>query len=155
MTHREKAMNNFLEGYNCAQAIMVAYCEELGLDKDIAAMMACSFGGGMGRLREVCGAVSGMFLVAGIKKGYSDPKDKEAKKKHYELVQLLAKEFKNIHGSIVCRELLGLDIKGADDPTPEDRTAEYYKKRPCKEIIGDAAEIAERILFKEDTHEKI
>lgn len=150
MTYREKAMNNFLEGYNCAQSVMVAYCEELGLDKDTAAMMACSFGGGMGRLREVCGAVSGMFLVAGIKNGYSDPKDKEAKKKHYELVQLLAKEFRDIHGSIVCRELLGLDIKGADNPTPEDRTPEYYKKRPCKEIIGDAAEIIERVLFKED-----
>ena len=79
MTRREIAMNNFLEGYNCAQAVLIAYCDELGLDKDTAAMLSCSFGGGMGRLREVCGAVSGMFLVAGIKKGYSDPKDKEAK----------------------------------------------------------------------------
>ena len=149
MTHRETAMNNFLKGYNCAQAVLIAYCEELGLDKDTAAMLSCSFGGGMGRLREVCGAVSGMFLVAGFKKGYSDPKDKEAKKKHYELVQLLAKEFKDIHGSIVCRELLGLNIKGADNPTPEDRTAEYYKKRPCVQIIGDAAEIVERVLFQE------
>lgn len=147
MTHREKAMNNFLEGYNCAQAVLIAYCEELGLDKDTAAMLSCSFGGGMGRLREVCGAVSGMFLVAGFKKGYSNPKDKEAKKKHYELIQLMAKEFKDIHGSIVCRELLGLNIKGADNPAPEDRTPEYYKKRPCTEIIGDAAEIAEKLLF--------
>lgn len=149
MTHREKAMNNFLEGYNCAQAVLIAFSEELGLDKDTAAMLSCSFGGGMGRLREVCGAVSGMFLVAGFKKGYSDPKDKEAKKKHYELVQALAKEFRDKHGSIVCRELLGLNIKGADNPTPEDRTPEYYKKRPCVEIIGDAAEIAEKLLFNE------
>ena len=101
MTHRETAMNNFLKGYNCAQAVLIAYCEELGLDKDTAAMLSCSFGGGMGRLREVCGAVSGMFLVAGFKKGYSDPKDKEAKKKHYELVQLLAKEFKDIHSKVL------------------------------------------------------
>lgn len=148
MNHREAAMQNFLEGYNCAQSILVAFRDELGIDKDTAAMIACSFGGGMGRLREVCGAVSGMFLVAGMAVGYSDPKNSDAKRKHYELVQSLAEEFRNIHGNIVCRELLGLTLNGADSPVPEERTAEYYKKRPCKEIIGDAAAILDKLIYK-------
>lgn len=141
----KKAKEYFLKGYNCSQAVLMAFHEELGLDADAAAKMASSFGGGMGRLREVCGAVSGMFLTLGIARGYSDPKDPQAKKAHYERVQALAASFRERNGSIVCRELLGLDHK-ADVPTPEARTPEYYRKRPCADLVADAADILDAFL---------
>lgn len=145
-THKEKARNYFLEGYNCAQSVVLAYHEELGLTKEAAARTASSFGGGMGRLREVCGAFSGMCLVVGLHEGYSDPKDQEGKKNQYALIQKLAGEFEKRNGSIVCRELLGLDHH-KDIPVPEARTKEYYKKRPCAELVADAAEILEELVF--------
>ncbi len=147
-SHREKAKEYFMEGYNCSQAVLLAFHEELGLDKEMAARMASSFGGGMGRLREVCGAVSGMLLTLGLSDGYSDPKDPEAKKAHYERVQALAAAFREKNGSIVCRELLGLDHR-SDAPTPEKRTQEYYKKRPCPELVADAAGILEKFLSEQ------
>lgn len=149
MTHKEKAQAYFREGYNCSQAVLLAFSDELGLDKDTAAMLASSFGGGMGRLREVCGAVSAMFMVVGLKRGYADPKDRGAKAKHYALIQEMAKEFRDLNGSIVCRELLGTG-KADSGPTPSERTPEYYKKRPCVELVGEAAEIAERHFLKEE-----
>lgn len=103
----------------------------------------------MGRLREVCGAVSSMFMIAGLKYGYTDPKDRVAKQKHYELIQELAHRFKDINGSIICRELLGLDIKH-DIPVPEERTEKYYKKRPCAELVRCAAEIIDRVIDEKD-----
>ena len=102
----------------------------------------------MGRLREVCGGVSGMFMVLGLLYGYDDPKDPQAKKEQYERVQELAAEFTKLNGSIVCRDLLGLKEKGPQAPTPEARTPEYYKKRPCPKMIGSAAMILERYLQK-------
>lgn len=99
----------------------------------------------MARLREVCGAVSGMFMVAGMKFGYTDPKDSTAKTKHYKRIQELAEEFKEKNRSIVCRELLGLSVQ-SESYIPEERTAEYYKKRPCAELVGDAAEIIDRYI---------
>lgn len=99
----------------------------------------------MGRLREVCGAVSGMFMVAGMKYGYTDVKDIEAKKEHYKMIQELAEQFKSDNHSIICRELLGLS-SGPDSPVPEARTKEYYKKRPCVELVGDAAKLIEEII---------
>lgn len=138
---REAAISYFMSGYNCSQAVVAAYKDKLTIPFDEAMRLACSFGGGMGRLREVCGAVSGMFLIIGLVKGYSEPDHPEKKKAHYALVQELAEKFKERHGSIVCRTLLGLNISGADSPIPEERTPEYYTKRPCPEIIGDAAEI--------------
>ncbi len=140
MDKRELAQGLFKNGYNCAQAVLLAYADELSLDKKSAAMMASSFGGGMGRMREVCGAVSGMLMTAGVKCGYSDPKDSSGKLAHYELVQALANEFRAKNGSIICRELLngmGADAK----PTPSERTEKYYHKRPCELLVGDAAEI--------------
>ncbi len=131
----------FMEGYNCSQSVVLAFAEELGFNKDTAAKFSSSFGGGMGRLREVCGAVSGMFIVAGIIAGYSDPKDYTAKTAHYKRIQELAERFKENTGSIICRELLGLKKAGADSYVPEKRTDEYYKKRPCKEIAKLAARI--------------
>ena len=135
-----RAEQLFKQGYNCSQAVIGAYCEELGLDFEVAMRLSSSFGGGMGRLREVCGAVSAMFMVAGLLEGYSDPLDKDAKKKHYELIQTLANKFAEQNGSIICRELLALDEKHSS-PVPETRTDTYYKKRPCAELVRCAGEI--------------
>ncbi len=138
----------FEEGYNCAQAVVAAFCDELNISKEDALKMASSFGGGMGRMREVCGAVSGMFMVAGFKEGYADPQDSQAKKEHYELIQKMAAEFSKENGSIICRELLGLEKDKENSPVPSARSKEYYKKRPCAELVALAAEIAERNLKK-------
>lgn len=135
----------FLEGYNCAQSVVLAFQKELEIDPAAAARLASSFGGGMGRLREVCGAVSGMFLAAGLLYGYCDPKDTAAKKAQYERVQKLAAEFSRRNGSIVCRELLGLDHH-ADSPEPAARTREYYRKRPCADLVADAADILAQMI---------
>lgn len=143
--HKQKAEMLFKQGYNCSQAVLLAFCDELNMDKETAARLASSFGGGIGRMREVCGAVSGMCMVAGLCKGYSDPKDMEGKKRHYSLIQKMANEFKEKNSSIICRELLGLSA-GADSPSPSPRTAQYYKKRPCVELVGIAAEIAAKEL---------
>ncbi len=136
----EIAEQLFKQGYNCSQSVIGAYCEELGLDFEMAMRLSSSFGGGMGRLREVCGAVSAMFMVAGLLEGYSDPQNKAAKKKHYELIQTLAEKFRKQNGSIICRELLALDEKQSS-PVPEERTETYYKKRPCAELVRCAGEI--------------
>lgn len=142
---RERAMELFKQGYNCSQSVFGAFSDECGIDFETALKLSSSFGGGMARLREVCGAVSGMFMVAGMKYGYTDPKDSTAKTEHYKLIQELAAEFKEKNRSIVCRELLGLSVQ-SEIYIPEERTAEYYKKRPCAELVGDAAEIIDRYI---------
>lgn len=136
------AENLFKQGYNCSQAVFGAFSEEVGLDREMALKLASSFGGGMGKLREVCGAITAMFMIAGIQYGYSDPKDSEAKIKHYSLVQLLAQNFKEQNGSIICRELLGLE-KPDGNPIPDARTNNYYQNRPCVELVKSAAKIME------------
>ena len=141
----ERAVELFKEGYNCSQAVLAVYCDELGLDMETAMKLSSSFGGGMGRLREVCGAVSSMFMVAGLKFGYDNPKAGPVKEKHYKMIQELAERFKMENGSIVCRELLGLKVHH-DTPAPEARTDEYYKKRPCSEIVKCAVEILEEAI---------
>ena len=143
--HGERARELFLKGYNCAQAVACAFCDVTGLSMAQSARMASSFGGGLGRLREVCGTVSGACLVLGIARGYADPGDYAAKKAHYALVQAFAHRFREANGSIVCRELLkwaGATEGGA----PEARTAEYYKKRPCPNLAYCAAEILDEML---------
>ena len=145
MTRGEKAEALFLEGYNCAQAVVIAFEDVLPYDRETLAKLSSSFGGGMARLREVCGSVSGMFMVAGFLYGYDDPKAKEEKAEHYTRIQKLAADFTEQNGSIVCRELLGLTEK-KQAPTPEERTTEYYKKRPCKSLIGMAAEIMDQYI---------
>lgn len=142
---KEKAMALFEEGYNCAQAVFLAFEDMHGIDRRTAAALSSSFGGGMGRLREVCGSVSGMFLTVGVLYGYDDPKAKEEKAEHYARIQELAAAFEKENGSIVCRELLGLTVK-KEEPIPQERTEEYYKKRPCKELVGMAAEILETYI---------
>ena len=141
----EKAKQLFKEGYNCSQAVLGAFCDECGMDFETAMKLSSSFGGGMGRLREVCGAVSGMFMVAGLIYGYDDPKGQEEKTQHYERIQKLAEEFQKENGSIVCRDLLGLTEKKSE-PVPEKRTEQYYKKRPCAEMVEMAADIMEQYI---------
>ena len=138
-------MDNFMKGYNCSQSIVLAFADMLPVKEKDLLKMASSFGGGMGRLREVCGAVSGMFMVAGFLYGYDGPETGEVKADHYARIQELARRFEEEHGTIICREMLGLNVKH-DVPVPEARTKEYYKKRPCPEIIGDAAEILEQYV---------
>lgn len=142
MTKGERAKALFLDGYNCAQAVFGAFCEDLGFDFDVAMKLSSGFGGGMGRLREVCGAVSGMFMVLDMHFGYNLPSDKEGKKALYSHIQSLAKEFANDNGSIICRELLGLSEK-VSNPAPDARTKEYYKKRPCAELVQFAADLVD------------
>lgn len=151
MTREETAKDYFLQGYNCAQAVMLAFSDKTGLDEKAGAALASSFGGGMGRMREVCGAVSGMLLALGAAQGYSDPKDAAGKKAQYELVQQLAGEFRAENGSILCRELLAGPASTA--PTPDARTAEYYKKRPCAELVACAAGILDRYFAQQEKQE--
>lgn len=143
MSYQKKAEELFCQGYNCAQAVFLTFAEELGMEKETALKLSSSFGGGMGGLREVCGAVSGMFMAVGLAKGYTGKKVPEEKKAHYERLQKMAKAFEEENGSIICRELLGL-AKG-ETPMPQERTKEYYQKRPCGELCG----IAARIVAKE------
>ena len=143
MDRGTQAAELFLEGYNCAQAIAVAFCDVTGLDKDFSARMASSFGGGMGRMREVCGAVSGMLMVAGLLYGYDTTDDDVAKKAHYALVQELAGQFREENGSIICREILK---NPPSDPAPSPRTAEYYALRPCARMVYSAATILEKYI---------
>lgn len=145
MTRKEKAMRLFEEGYNCTQSVVLAFSDRFDMPEETLARLVSAFGGGMGRLREVCGSMSGVFFVTGMLYGYSEPKDFEGKKELYANVQELARRFEEKNGSIVCRELLGLDHK-RDGSVPERRTEEYYKKRPCKELIGCAAEILDRFM---------
>lgn len=146
MNRKEAAMKYFAEGYNCAQSVVLAFSDFLPAeDKKTIMKMSSSFGGGMGRLREVCGAVSGMFLIAGALYGYDGPETGALKAEHYQRIQDLAAAFEKANGSIVCRELLGLK-EHRQDATPEARTEAYYKKRPCKELVGCAAEILEGFL---------
>ena len=135
-----KARELFLGGYNCAQAVFIAYRDLAAIDEQTAATIAAPFGGGMGRLREVCGAVSGMTMCAGYLAPNAPPNDNENKKKCYATVQELAEKFREENGSIVCRELLGLS-QHKDNPTPSERTTEYYRKRPCVEYVATAARI--------------
>lgn len=144
MTHAALAKQLFEQGYSCAQAVAVAFGDVTGLDADTSARMASSFGGGMGRLREVCGAVSGALLVLGLVQGYHRPDDAEGKKAHYRQVQRFAAAFRGRCGSIICRELLG--VEGAQPPVPEARSEGYYQKRPCAQLVFDAAEILDEIL---------
>ena len=144
MEHSYKAAELFLSGSNCAQAVAVAFCDVTGLEPAFAAKMASSFGGGMGRLREVCGAVSGMLMVAGLIYGYEDPGENDCNKKaHYQLVQTLAGKFRDEVGSIVCREILK---NPPSDPNPTPRTAEFYAKRPCARMVMTAARLMDEFI---------
>ena len=152
MTYGEKAKNNFLNGYTCAQAVLAAFQDEKffkesGVSVETAMKLASSFGGGMGRLREVCGAVSGMFMAFGLAHGFSAPPETDSEKaEHYKCIQELAARFTAENGSIICRELLAGTDKNPGSHVPEARTAEYYKKRPCPDLCECAADILAEFL---------
>ncbi len=145
MNKADKAKELFENGCNCCQAVFCAFPEENGLSEEEALRLSAGFGGGMGRMREVCGAVSGMIMVLSERFATADPNNHEKKKELYALIQQAAGEFREENGSIICRELLGLTEK-ASDPSPEKRTDTYYKKRPCSELVHCAASIAEKYL---------
>lgn len=143
MNHPEKALELFHEGYNCAQAVAVAYSDLTGLDGETSARMASAFGGGIGRMREVCGAVSGMYMVLGLLYGYDDPKADDAKKVLYQQVQALAEQFRQEGGSIICREILK---NPPSDPNPTPRTPDFYRMRPCDRMVYTAAALLEEFI---------
>jgi len=143
MDRATKAAELFLNGYNCAQAVAVAFCDVTGMEERFAAKMISSFGGGMGRMREVCGAVSGMLMVAGVLYGYDGCDDDNAKMAHYTLVQELAAKFREQVGSIVCREILK---NPPTDPAPTPRTEEFYRLRPCARMVYLAASILDEYI---------
>lgn len=166
-----QAAKNFCSGMNCAQAVVSVFAEEFGFDAEMIRTLAQPFGGGMCRMREMCGTVSGMMLALGMHNAVNcrasaqeqpaGTSEKARKDATYKIGQQLADEFRKINGSIICRELLGLVPVGtseklleagkpavhkADEPVSEERTPEYYKKRPCAELCGVAAEIFQRFL---------
>ena len=137
----EKATALFKEGYNCSQAVVTAFADLYGFTPEQALKMSASFGGGIGRMRQTCGAACGLFMLAGLETGCTEGKDREGKEANYKLVQELAEEFRKRNGSIICAELLGLSKSAPTPTTPEARTAEYYKKRPCIKMVEEAARI--------------
>lgn len=146
MSKGDIAKSYFEQGYNCSQAVALAFADEIGMDSNMIARLTGGFGGGIGRMREVCGTVSGTAFVLSALYGYSDPKDNEIKAKLYNQIQKVAGEFKDENGSVVCRELLGLTKSGFDNPQPEKRTDKYYKKRPCGELVKMSADILEKFI---------
>lgn len=145
--HARIAKELFFKGYNCAQSVFCAFTDVTGYDIDTSARMASSFGGGLGRLRETCGVVSAAALVLGIVKGYDDPADYEAKKQHYALVRMFADRFRAKNASINCRELLTLaGLNPESGGEPEQRTEEFYRKRPCPQLAYDAAQILDEMI---------
>ncbi len=136
----ERARELFHEGFNCSQSVVAACADLYGMDEQTALRVAASFGGGIGRMRQTCGAACGMFLLAGLENGSATPHDAEGKKQNYALVQDLAAKFKEENGSLICAELLGIAPK-PQEPTPEARTEAYYQKRPCAEMVASAVRI--------------
>lgn len=137
----EKAVELFKEGYNCSQSVVAAFADMYGFTNEQALKMSASFGGGIGRMRQTCGAACGLFMLAGLKTGCTEGKDREGKENNYKVVQALAEEFRKRNGSLICAELLGLSKTAPTPATPEARTAEYYKKRPCVKMVEEAARI--------------
>ena len=145
--HAERAKALFLEGYNCAQAVFCAFTDVTGLDMATAARLSSSFGGGLGRLREVCGAVSAASMVLGLVKGYDVPGDRALKARHYALVRDFAARFREATGSINCRVLLiQAGVMAETGGEPDERTPEYYEKRPCPKLVWQAARILDEML---------
>ena len=136
-----RAVELFKMGYNCAQSVTAAFADEYGYTEEQALKMSASFGGGIGRMRETCGAACGMFILAGLETGCVDPDDRQGKADNYAFVQKLAGEFREKNGSLICAELLGLRERKPQVPTPEQRTESYYMKRPCVKMVETAARI--------------
>lgn len=146
MTVSDRAVQLFMQGFNCSQAVFCAFAEKFGIDFETAAKLASPFGGGIGRMRDVCGAVSGALMALGLRRGYSDAGDLKAKSELYKTVQDFANNFRQENGSIYCRDLLGLKQSGKDAPNPTPRTKEFYKSRPCAELVRSAADLLEQLI---------
>lgn len=146
----KRAVELFKEGFNCSQSVCAAFAEQYGYTQEQALRMSASFGGGIGRMRMACGAACGMFLLAGLHTGCTDGADRSGKEANYKLVQQLADEFVRRNGSLICAELLGLPSHRNTDTQPEKRTAEYYKKRPCVQMVEEAARIWAEYLESEE-----
>lgn len=144
-----KAVELFKEGFNCSQSVVVAFADMYGFTREQALRMSASFGGGIGRMRETCGAACGMFLLAGLEISALEGKDRATKAANYALVQDLAKEFKQRTGALRCSDLLGQLAKGPIASVPEERTAQYYAKRPCVRMVETAARIWNEYLEKQ------
>lgn len=144
----KRAVELFKSGFNCSQSVVAAFADMYGFTEEQALRMSASFGGGIGRMRQTCGAACGMFLLAGLEKGAVDGKDREGKAANYALVQKMAEEFKRRNGSLICSELLGLK-KAENSSVPEARTQEYYAKRPCAKMVEVAAEIWAEYIEKQ------
>lgn len=145
----EKAVKTFESGFGCAQSVFSTYADLFGMDRETALKLASPMGGGMGRMREVCGAVSAMALLAGLKEGNTDPSNEEGKERIYLLVRQMSDKFREVNGSIICRELLGL-LEREESAKPEKRTEEYYASRPCSRLVASAARIIEENLLFTD-----
>lgn len=143
-----KAVSLFKSGYNCAQSVAAAFADMYGFTEEQALRMSASFGGGIGRMRQTCGAACGMFLLAGLENGSTDAQDRDGKAANYALVQELAEEFKRRNGSLICAELLGLK-KNEGSAQPEVRTEQYYAKRPCVKMVEEGARIWAEYLQKQ------
>ena len=146
----EKAVELFKEGFNCSQAVVGAFADKYGFTREQALKMSASFGGGIGRMRETCGAACGLFMLAGLETGSIDGADRDGKAANYALVQELAEEFKQRNGALRCADLLGLSKKEPVVSTPEARTNQYYAKRPCVKMVEEAARIWCEYLEKQE-----
>ena len=150
---QQRAEQFFLDGYNCCQAVLLAFEDILDADRSTLLRMASGFGGGIARLREVCGAFSAMAMIAGFLSPAEDPSDMNQRRDNYALVQKFAARFKEEKGSVVCREILGMRKlapgEGFENPMPSQRTPEYYKTRPCAATVGLAAKIVAEYLKNE------
>lgn len=135
-----KAVELFKSGFNCSQSVVVAFADMYGFTEEQALHMSASFGGGIGRMRMTCGAACGLFMLAGLEKCALEGKDRASKAENYALVQRLAEEFKKRNRTLTCAELLGLK-KPEGSSMPEERTAQYYAKRPCARMVEEAARI--------------
>ena len=137
----EKAVALFKEGFNCSQSVVAAFADQYGFTHEQALRMSASVGGGIGRMRETCGAACGLFMLAGLETGATEGSDRDGKAANYALVQELAEEFKKRNGALRCADLLGLSKTEPIVSTPEARTAQYYAKRPCAKMVEEAARI--------------
>lgn len=147
MKEVDRAGELFLEGFNCSQSVFTAFCHRFNMDEETAKRVSAGLGGGVGRMREVCGAVTGAAMVLGSVAAAANGDDKENKAKNYELVREFAQRFKERHGgTVICREMLKLNVPMENTAMPENRTTEYYKNRPCLKAVEDAAEILTEII---------
>lgn len=144
----EEAVQTFESGYNCAQSVFATYADLFGIDKETALKLASPMGAGVGRMREICGTVSAMAMLAGLKEGNTDPENVEGKERIYTLVREMSDKFRDENGTIICRELLG-KTRREQSARPEERTAEYYANRPCSRLVADAAKLVEEMLLED------